>query len=157
MSSLGAAAEAYDFDTEDKATLKPDPDLDDFRLAGDNILIRQYQPPKEIIFKSGFKLHAPPKIEKNIEYLQNVGRVVQIGRTAWHDPNVKPGEARFPFGFYGEPWAKVGDWVVFPRHTGTRIKIKGVDFLMLKDVYVLAQIGKPEDIDHLQAALEDGN
>jgi chaperonin GroES len=51
---------------------------------------------------------------------------------------------KFPEG----PWCKVGDWVVFARYAGSRIKIQGGEVRLLNDDEVLATIKNPEDILH---------
>jgi len=51
---------------------------------------------------------------------------------------------KFPEG----PWCKVGDWVVFARYAGSRIKIQGGEVRLLNDDEILATIKDPEDILH---------
>ena len=51
---------------------------------------------------------------------------------------------KFPEG----PWCKKGDWVVFARYAGSRIKIQGGEVRLLNDDEVLATIKNPEDILH---------
>ena len=46
------------------------------------------------------------------------------------------------------PWCKEGDWVMFARYAGSRIKIEGGEIRLLNDVEVLATIKNPEDILH---------
>ena len=46
------------------------------------------------------------------------------------------------------PWCKVGDWVVFARYAGSRMKIEGGEIRLLNDDEVLATIKNPEDILH---------
>ena len=46
------------------------------------------------------------------------------------------------------PWCKVGDWVMFARYAGSRIKIEGGEVRLLNDDEVLATIKNPEDILH---------
>ena len=46
------------------------------------------------------------------------------------------------------PWCKEGDWVMFARYAGSRIKIEGGEIRMLNDDEVLATIKNPEDILH---------
>ena len=49
---------------------------------------------------------------------------------------------KFPEG----PWCKKGDWVVFARYAGSRIKIQGGEVRLLNDDEILATIKDPEDI-----------
>ena len=46
------------------------------------------------------------------------------------------------------PWCKVGDWVMFARYAGSRIKIEGGEVRLLNDDEILATIENPEDILH---------
>ena len=51
---------------------------------------------------------------------------------------------KFPEG----PWCKKGDWVVFARYAGSRIKIQGGEVRLLNDDEILATIKNPEDVLH---------
>ena len=51
---------------------------------------------------------------------------------------------KFPEG----PWCKKGDWVVFARYAGSRIKIQGGEVRLLNEDEILATIKNPEDILH---------
>ncbi len=66
------------------------------------------------------------------------GNVLAVGPDAYGD------KERFPDG----PWCKVGDWVMFARYAGSRIKIEGGEVRLLNDDEVLATIKNPEDILH---------
>jgi chaperonin GroES len=66
------------------------------------------------------------------------GNVLAVGPHAYQD------KERFPDG----PWCKVGDWVMFARYAGSRIKIEGGEVRLLNDDEVLAKIENPEDILH---------
>ena len=66
------------------------------------------------------------------------GNVLAVGPDAYGD------KKRFPDG----PWCKVGDWVMFARYAGSRIKIEGGEVRLLNDDEVLATIKNPEDILH---------
>ena len=46
------------------------------------------------------------------------------------------------------PWCKEGEWVMFARYAGSRIKIEGGEIRVLNDDEVLATIKNPEDILH---------
>ena len=67
------------------------------------------------------------------------GNVLAMGPDAYGDKQI------FPDG----PWCKVGDWVMFARYAGSRIKIEGGEVRLLNDDEVLATIKNPEDILHL--------
>ena len=64
--------------------------------------------------------------------------VLAVGPHAYRD------KKRFPDG----PWCKVGDWIMFARYAGSRIKIEGGEVRLLNDDEVLATIKNPEDILH---------
>ncbi len=51
---------------------------------------------------------------------------------------------RFPEG----PWCKKGDWIIFARYAGSRIRIDGGEKRILNDDEVLATVENPEDIFH---------
>ena len=49
---------------------------------------------------------------------------------------------------YEGPWCKKGDWIIFARYAGSRIKIDGGEIRLLNDDEVLATVENPEDIFH---------
>ena len=64
--------------------------------------------------------------------------VLAIGPDAYKDRD------RYPQG----PWCKVGDWIIFARYAGSRIKIEGGEVRLLNDDEILATIKNPEDLLH---------
>jgi co-chaperonin GroES (HSP10) len=66
------------------------------------------------------------------------GNVLAMGADCYRDKN------RYKQG----PWCKVGDWVMFARYAGSRIKIEGGEVRLLNDDEILATIKNPEDILH---------
>lgn len=66
------------------------------------------------------------------------GNVLAMGSDCYRDKN------RYKHG----PWCKVGDWVMFARYAGSRIKIEGGEVRLLNDDEILATIKNPEDILH---------
>ena len=66
------------------------------------------------------------------------GNVLAMGPDAYGD------KQRFPDG----PWCKVGDWVMFARYAGSRIKIEGGEVRLLNDDEVLATVEDPTDVLH---------
>ena len=66
------------------------------------------------------------------------GLVLSVGPHAYGD------KERYPEG----PWCKKGDWVIFARYAGSRIKIDGGEVRLLNDDEVLATVENPEDIFH---------
>ena len=51
---------------------------------------------------------------------------------------------RYPEG----PWCMKGDWIMFARYAGSRIKIDGGEIRILNDDEILATVENPEDIFH---------
>ena len=66
------------------------------------------------------------------------GLVLRMGPDCYKDKD------RYPKG----PWCKEGEWVMFARYAGSRIKIEGGEIRLLNDDEVLATIKNPEDILH---------
>jgi hypothetical protein len=126
----------------------PTPDLTDFSIFGDNVLIRPYVPPKGIKLKGGSTLLIPDSVDHDRTYLQNIGLLVKVGELAFKDPNLKPGEPRFPYGYFEKKWATEGEWVLYPRNAGQKIKYKGVRFVLMKDTSLLGKMRDPADLDH---------
>ena len=126
----------------------PTPDLSDFEVFADNVLIRPYQPPKNHKVAGGGVIYLPDQVDHDRHYLQNVGQLVKIGNLAFRDPNVKPSDGNyFPHGYFKNQWAKEGDWVLFPRNSGQKLKYRGVKMVMMKDTFLLGKIADPKDID----------
>ena len=67
------------------------------------------------------------------------GYVLSTGPDAYGDVN------KFPEG----PWCKKGDWVIFARYAGSRLKIDGGELRLLNDDEILAIIQDPTDILHM--------
>mgnify|MGYP003651055305 FL=1 len=67
------------------------------------------------------------------------GYVLATGPDAYGDT------IKFPEG----PWCKEGDWVIFARYAGSRLKIDGGDLRLLNDDEILAIIQDPTDILHM--------
>jgi len=106
---------------------------------GWNILIVPYSQPRQ---SKGGILFSNKTVE--IEQLAtNVGYVVEVGPLAYQDPA--------KFGKDLEPWCKPGDYVVFGRYAGARIKMRGEEgqedlaCRLLSDDEILATIADPED------------
>ena len=68
----------------------------------------------------------------------------QCGNVLVMGPDCYKDIKRYPKG----PWCKTGDWVMFARYAGSRIKIEGGEVRLLNDDEVLATIKNPEDILH---------
>jgi len=77
--------------------------------------------------------------DKTIEDSQltaSVALVLDTGPDAYAD------KEKFPNG----PWCKQGDWVVFGRYAGSRLKIEGGEVRLLNDDEILGTVDSPEDI-----------
>ena len=93
-------------------------------------------------FKMGEKtkggiLMGQDTVEKQ-QVASQCGNVLAMGPDCYRDKN------RYKQG----PWCKVGDWVMFARYAGSRIKIEGGEVRLLNDDEILATIKNPEDILH---------
>ena len=66
----------------------------------------------------------------------NVGLILSMGDDAYGDKN------KFPNG----PWCAKGDWIVFARYAGSRVKIEGGEIRILNDDEVLAKLNDPKDV-----------
>jgi co-chaperonin GroES (HSP10) len=66
----------------------------------------------------------------------SVAMVLAVGDDAYAD------KEKFPNG----PWCKQGDWVVFGRYAGSRIRIDGGEVRLLNDDEILGTVDNPEDI-----------
>jgi len=80
------------------------------------------------------------KKEQNVERSQvasTCGLVLRMGPHCYD-------KERYPEG----PWCKKGDWIIFARYAGSRIKIDGGEIRLLNDDEVLATVENPEDIFH---------
>jgi len=60
-------------------------------------------------------------------------------------PDAYMDKEKFPEG----SWCKKGDWIIFGRYAGARIKIDDGELRLLNDDEILATIQKPEDILHM--------
>ena len=77
--------------------------------------------------------------DKTIEDSQltaSVALVLAVGPDAYAD------KEQFPNG----PWCTQGDWVVFGRYAGPRIKIEDGEVRLLNDDEILGTVDSPEDI-----------
>ena len=66
------------------------------------------------------------------------GLVLKVGPDAYSD------KTRYPAG----AWCKEGDWVIFARYAGSRLKIEGGEIRILNEDEILATIQDPEMILH---------
>ena len=65
------------------------------------------------------------------------GYVLKMGDLAYKDKEK-----------FGQPWCKLGDWVIFARYAGSRLPIEGGEVRILNDDEVLGTISDPESVLH---------
>lgn len=112
-------------------------------VTGYNVLIRPVEPESKI-----GSIVLPSSFTEDVKFLTNVGQVKAMGALCYNDPNVKPSDgAYFPFGRYKQPWCKVGDYVVWGKHQGVKLMVKGVSFVLLQDELVLMTLESPSDVN----------
>jgi co-chaperonin GroES (HSP10) len=68
--------------------------------------------------------------------MSTVGLVIDMGNQAYTDTE------RFPKG----PWCKVGDYVVFPSYSGTRVSVNGVEYRLMNDDSIEAVVTDPRGV-----------
>lgn len=98
-----------------------------------NIVIRLYSPAAKT--KSGILI--TDTIRDNAQYQTCVGLVVKIAPGCYKDKRyIDTG-----------PACEVGDWVVIARHSGLRVKYKGLPTFITKEDAIEGKIGSPTDIE----------
>ena len=90
--------------------------------VGWKILVRVWTPPEKT--KGGILL--PDQVIDDREYLTTVGRVVSVGPLAWRAADAMVD------GVY-TPWAKKGEYVVFGKFAGEKLRYGGVKYILLDD------------------------
>jgi len=102
-------------------------------LPGYNLLIR----PVSVrgVTKGGLLL--PDSTKDDMAYLTTVGRVLALGELAYLDQD------KFPKG----PWCKVGDYVCYGKHSGTKLFYKGIRLLILFDDQIMMKVDNSKDLD----------
>ena len=76
------------------------------------------------------------KAVEDSQLTTTVAMVLATGPDAYKDKD------KFPSG----SWCKQGDWVVFGRYSGSRLRIEGGEVRILNDDEILGTIDNPEDI-----------
>ena len=110
----------------------PDPTLE-LDLPSYHVMIRPVVIRAET--KGGILL--PDKMKDDIQYLSTVGRVLRLGDLAYNDKD------KFSKG----PWCKVGDYVCYGKHTGTKFLYKGVRLVIMYDDQIIMRIDDPKNLD----------
>lgn len=125
----------------------PDPEnLPD--VASYMVLVR----PVKVEEKVGSVL-LPDAFKDDVQFLTNVGRVVKVGPTAFLDPDAMLAGNKNPHGKHGKKFAKPGDYVVWSKHSGVKIKIKGVAYVLLNDDQLLMKVDDPKDINPMDSLM----
>ena len=102
-------------------------------VTGVNILILIYKKPIQKRIKS--ILLPDSAIEEDLEYNSMVGMVLKTGSDAYK------GE-QFPSG----PYAKVGDWVIFPRGSSLQAKYEDEPIIMVEDFKIKLIVEDPSKV-----------
>jgi len=124
---------------EDKKQLKEKQkditkELDKLPLpSGWRILVLPFEASKK---SKGGIIYSDSAVER-ASIASTCGNVLALGSQAYD-------KEKFPEG----PWCKKGDWVLFARYAGSRIKIEGGEVRLLNDDEILATVKNPEDILH---------
>ena len=124
---------------EEKKQLKEKPnqvtqELDKLPLpCGWRILVLPFEASKK---SKGGIIYSDSAVER-ASIASTCGNVLAVGDQAYD-------KEKFPEG----PWCKKGDWVLFARYAGSRIKIEGGEVRLLNDDEILATVKNPEDILH---------
>ena len=103
------------------------------KLTGFHVLVRPVSVKKHT--KGGIIL--PDSTRDDIAYLTTVGRVVALGELAYED------SIKFPKG----AWCNIGDYVCYGKHSGIKMKYKGVKLLLIFDDQVIMTVDDPTDLD----------
>ena len=114
-------------DIEDVPDPSPLPEL-----PGYHVLVR----PISVKSQTKGGIFIPDSTKEDMSYLTTVGQVIALGDLAYAE------KEKFPNG----PWCKQGDWVVFGRYAGSRIRIDGGEVRLLNDDEILGTVDSPEDI-----------
>jgi chaperonin GroES len=102
-------------------------------LTGFHILVR----PVSVKTKTKGGIILPDSTKDDMAFLTTVGRVIALGDLAYEDTK------KFPKG----PWCKVGDYVCYGKHSGVKMKYRGVKLLLLFDDQVIMTVNDPSDLD----------
>jgi len=114
------------------------------KLMTYHVLVR----PHKIEEKVG-SIIVPDKTKQDIQYLSNVGRILAVGPTAFKDFDAINKGSKNPYGKFGDDSVVpgVGDYVVWSKHAGTKIRVQGVTLILLNDDELLLQVEGPDVIN----------
>ena len=102
-------------------------------LPGYHVLVR----PISVQSQTNGGIFIPDSTKDDMSYLTTVGKVIALGDLAYAEKD------KFPNG----PWCKVGDYVCYGKHTGTKMFYKGVRLILLFDDQIVMRVEDPKDLD----------
>ena len=108
--------------------------FENVHVTGINVLILIYKMPVVTITNKGVYL-PPTAVKTDLEYNSMVGMVLKAGSDAYK------GE-QFPSG----PYAKVGDWVIFPRGSSLQAKYEDEPIIMVEDFKIKLIVEDPSKV-----------
>ena len=108
--------------------------FENVHVTGINVLILIYKMPVVTVTNKGVYL-PPTAVKTDLEYNSMVGMVLKAGSDAYK------GE-QFPSGSY----AKVGDWVIFPRGSSLQAKYEDEPIIMVEDFKIKLIVEDPSKV-----------
>ena len=108
--------------------------FENVQVTGINVLILIYKMPVVTVTNKGVYL-PPTAVKTDLEYNSMVGMVLKVGCDAYK------GE-QFPSG----PYAKVGDWVIFPRGSSLQAKYEDEPIIMVEDFKIKLIVEDPSKV-----------
>jgi hypothetical protein len=108
--------------------------FENVQVTGINVLILIYKMPVVTVTNKGVYL-PPTAVKTDLEYNSMVGMVLKAGFDAYK------GE-QFPSG----PYAKVGDWVIFPRGSSLQAKYEDEPIIMVEDFKIKLIVEDPSKV-----------
>jgi co-chaperonin GroES (HSP10) len=113
------------------------------RVCGDYLLIR----PVPTNAKKVGSIYIPESTQDDVKYLHNVGRILSFGPRAYKTKEGKIID-------WVEGGLKIGDIVQWERFVGKKLRYKGVNLVLLKDVAVQLVVENAENLDPM-TSIED--
>ena len=108
--------------------------FENVQVTGINVLILIYKTPVVTVTNKGVYL-PPTAVKTDLEYNSMVGMILKAGSDAYK------GE-QFPSG----PYAKVGDWVIFPRGSSLQAKYEDEPIIMVEDFKIKLIVEDPSKV-----------
>ena len=108
--------------------------FENVHVTGINVLILIYKMPVVTITNKGVYL-PPTAVKTDLEYNSMVGMILKAGADAYKGD-------QFPSG----PYAKVGDWVIFPRGSSLQAKYEDEPIIMVEDFKIKLIVEDPSKV-----------